>query len=181
MPGPVKSAYTQNVYTSPLAVIRIGGQVIGKMQNLTLTEDLPRTEVRELGNVYTVELPLNAITCSFTAAAFVVDFDGLGNVPNPFWPLQARTSGEFANTILLGEVSVDIELYSRYSTSGRQRLIKGPEIGEGEDIKFYPMGTAKDAVITNRNIAMALDQVAIQNITGRYLRPIMVMSSPGNM
>jgi len=168
MPGPAKSGFQDKVFVSPLARIIIGGVTIGKLQNLTFTENLQRLELRSLGDVYTQELPLTGISCSFTAQAAVFELDGLGDVPNPFWPLAASTPQEFANTILLGDVQVNIEIFAKYDSKGnpRRRLVLTP------DVAFHPMGMIRDAVIESRSINMANDQIFAQNITGRYLKPM---------
>lgn len=176
MPGPANSQYANNVYSSPLAVVKIGGYVIGKMNNFTATENLTYLPVREVGNVFPVEFALISSDCSFTASLFVVELSGLGDNPNPLWPLQARNAAELANTILLGDVMVNIELYSRFSVNGRKRLIEGPLKSEGDDIRWYPMGTIKDAVLNSRSFTLGTDQITVQNISGLYPEPMMVYS-----
>jgi hypothetical protein len=174
MPGPAQP-YSDRVFVAPLAVIVIGGQKIGKLQNINITENYTRIEVRSLGEIYTQEIPLTAVSCSFTAQAAVIDLNGLGDVGNPFWPHNATTSQEFANTILLGNCEVNIEIYSKYATTDKTQVF-GDVVTVG-DIDIWPMGLIVNAVLDSRSFSFVNDQVTMQNISGRYLRPMMIYGS----
>jgi len=168
--------YSKRVFSAPLAVIVIGNQPIGKLQNLNITENYTRIEVRSLGEIYTQEIPLTAVSCSFTAQAAVIDLSGLGDIPNPFWPHGATTSQEFANTILLGQSEMNIEIYAKGGVN-KDVAKKGVDAGDkviNSDVTIYPMGLIVDAVLTSRSFSFVNDQVTMQNISGMYLRPMML-------
>jgi hypothetical protein len=189
MPGLSKSGYENQVFTAPLAVIYIGesNKPVGKMQNLTFTENFTRIDVREIGQIYTQEIPLTSVNCSFTAQAAVIDFNKLGNALNPFIPHSAINAEEFANTMLLGEVEVDIKVFCKHLVSATIGAGWYPAMGlrpggakssatkvTRDDVGIYLMGIIRGVVLDSRSFNIANDQIMMQNLSGRYLRPMMM-------
>ena len=170
MPGPRGSNEENRVFTAPLAVIKLSGNDvnIGRMQNLTFTENITRQDVRELGNLYTVELPATAVNCSFTAQSAMIDFRRLGNVPNTFWPFT-NDPEVFANSLLFADIEVNIEIYSLIP-DGSENDEFGHELITST--KLHPMGVAYNCVLDSRSFNISNDQIAVTNISGRYLKPV---------
>jgi len=166
--------YHDRVLTAPIAIIRLSGGAytgtggIGKLQNIQFTENIGRQEVRELGNLYTVELPPINISCSFTAAAAMIDFSRLGSTPNSFWPMTDSVQ-EFANSLLFGSIEVDLEIYTLKPSASRKDMYSHTII-EATDLQS--LGVAFGAVLESRSFNIANDQIAATNISGRYLKPI---------
>jgi len=170
MPGPRGTKQYNRVFTSPLAVIRLSGSDvnIGKIQTLQFTENIGRQEVRQLGSLYSVEIPAVSISCSFTAQSALIDFSRLGDVPNTFWPVTDDPV-EFANSLIFADVEVDIEVYTLIP-GDRGRDPYQNELITSTDL--HSMGVARNCVLESRSFNINNDQIAITNISGRYLKPI---------
>ena len=174
----------QLTLTAPLAIIMIGDTPIGKMQNFTFTENYNRVPIREIGNVLTIDLPIISFEGTFNAAAAVISIDTFGNVPSEFFPSGLSTAEEWANAMTLGRVRFDITLFMRLAVNfeGATRASGFPDdphfegtrlnYASGDDIDWEELGTIEGAVLESRSITIANDQISMQNITGRYLKPI---------
>ena len=152
------------VFTAPLAIIYFGNLAVGKMMNITFTENLVRQDGRELGSVYSFERPLTSINCTFTAQSAQIDMKRFGSVPNEMWPLNATTPAEFANTLLFGDTEVEIKVFSKVPTAREGGLV----VATAEE----EMGTIRNAVLDSRSFNIANDQIVTQNLSGSYLKPM---------
>lgn len=171
MPGPANTPQENKVFSAPLAIIEIGGQSIGYMKDLNFTENVQRAEVQGIGRLTLSEVPPISIRCSFTASSYLIDFNKLGTVPDPFWPVQAKNASEFANTMILGEVGVNIHLYSKIpdTTANTGTGNSGVLV---TSIKKFKMGIATNCFLDSRTFQVSENQIAGKNISGKYLEPI---------
>lgn len=167
MPGKQGSGYETKVFTAALAIIEIGGIAVGKIRNLQFTENIQRADVQGLGRLTLSEVPPVSIRCSFTADSYMVDFNKLGDVEDPFWPTKAKTAKEFADTLLLGEKGVNLHVYSKIPAAGAT-----DENGIITATENYKMGVAANCFLDSRVFNVQENQVAGKNLTGRYLEPI---------
>ena len=91
------------VFTAPLAIIRAGagGTAIGKIRNLQFQENIQRGEVQGLGALCLSEVPVTSIRCQFNASSYLISLKKLGNVNDPFWPVDATDPVTMANALCL--------------------------------------------------------------------------------
>lgn len=165
MPGPNGSGSENKVFTAALAIIEIAGVSVGKIKSLQFTENMQRGEIQGIGKLTLSEVPIISVRCSFTADSYAIDFTKLGTVPDPFWPISAKTSAEFANTILLNEKGVNLHIYSKIpKTTNADGIVT--------DISKYKMGVVSDCFLDSRVFSIQEAQVSGKNITGRYLEPM---------
>lgn len=155
------------VFTAPLAIIEVGGKPVGKIKNLQFTENIQRGEVQGLGQLTLSEVPPISVRCSFTADSYLIKFDQLGTIKDPFWPTTAKTAEQFANTILLGEKGVNLHVYSKIpSSSGVD------ENGLVTSTEKEKMGVIANCFLDSRTFSIQEGQIAGKNLSGRYLEPL---------
>lgn len=164
MPGP--GNFENKVFTAPLAIIKIGGVAVGKIRTLSFTENVQRGEVQGLGELFLSEVPPLSVRCTFTADSYLINCNKFGDVEDPFWPTRASTTQEFANTILLGELGVDIFVYSKIPGNYNGTIIT--------DIEQYKIGVVSNCFLDSKVIQANEGQIAGKNISGRYLTPMLM-------
>jgi len=168
MPGPVGSANENKVFTAPLAIIEINGIAIGKLRDLQFSEQCQRAEVQGIGRLTLVEVPALTFRCTFTASSYMVDCRKLGDVPDPFWPRYAKTPTEFANTIIMGEKTVNLHVYSKIPAETNNDIVTA--------IDRFKMAVIENCYLDSTTFQIQENQVAGKNISGRYLEPISFLS-----
>lgn len=167
----------QGVFTAPMAIIKIGGVAVGKIKNLQFTENVQRGEVQGIGRLTLSEVPPLSVRCSFTADSFLINFDKLGTVPDPFWPTAATTPEIFANSMILGEVGVSLHVYSKLKGAG----YVPPTLGSGPLVTTVDeglMGIAYECYLDSRTFSIQEQQIAGKNLSGRYLEPLTTHEAP---
>lgn len=155
------------VFTAPLAVIKIANKTVGKIRNLTFTEQVQRGEVMGIGNLTLQEVPIIAIRCSFTADSYMIDLGKLGTIEDPFWPVKATDPKVLINTLLLGEQPTQIHVYRKKATSTANGLVTSAS----ED-SYETIGVAEDCYLDSRSWNLQENNISGKNLSGRYLTPI---------
>lgn len=155
------------VFTAPLAVIKIANKTVGKIRNLTFTEQVQRGEVMGIGNLTLQEVPIIAIRCSFTADSYMIDLRKLGTIEDPFWPVKATDPKVLINTLLLGEQPTQIHVYRKKATS----IANGLVTSASED-SYETIGIAQDCYLDSRSWNIQENNISGKNLSGRYLTPI---------
>lgn len=163
MPGP--GNLNNNVFTAPLAIVKINGIAVGKLRSLQFTENIQRGEVQGLGELTLQEVPALSIKCQFQADSYLIELKKLGNIDDPFWPINASTEQEFVNSILLGEVGVDLFVYSKIPKTTNGKIIT--------NIDDFLIGIASECFMNSKSMNIQEGQVAGKNISGIYLTPMM--------
>jgi len=163
MPGTAGSANENKVLSAPLAIIEVGGISIGKIRDLQFTENVQRGEVQGLGELTLSEVPPLTVRCSFTASSYMIDMKKFGSIPNPFWPVNATTVQEFANTITLQETPVNLHVYSKIPSATNGSIVT--------DISKFKLGVATNCYLDSKTFQITENQIAATNISGRYLEP----------
>lgn len=156
----------EKVLTAPLAVIMINNKKVGKIRNLTFTENITRGEVQGLGSPSLQEVPVIAVRCQFQAGSYAISLKQLGTVMDPFIPQGITTAEQLLNTLLLGETPVSIHIYKK--TAGTISN-EGVVVSEGA---LERIGIATDCYLDSRSFEISEGNIAGKNITGRYLTPI---------
>lgn len=100
------------VMTAPLAVIKKGTTVIGKMKNVRVTETIRRGRVSGLGELTPQELPAmewnGTITCQF----YLIDLKQTG-IPGATPNDKTAKLERYVDTVLLDEDGVNIVIYKK--------------------------------------------------------------------
>lgn len=162
MPG--YGNHSNKVFTAPLAIIKVAGVSIGKIRSLNFTENVQRGEVQGLGKLNLEEAPATSIRCQFTADSYLIDSKKFGTIQDPFWPTEATSNEEFANSILLGEVGVDLYVYSKIPKTTNGKIVT--------DIDEFLIGVASECFLNSKTMQIQEGQIGGKNISGIYLNPI---------
>jgi hypothetical protein len=152
-------------FTAPKAYIMIEGSVAGYIRNLTFTENIQRTGVKGLGNLYDIEVPATSASNTFNVDMFFIDFQ------QPVTKkLMNRTGGVQAllNTLTLGEIPISINVYKKEAKSIDQNSKLVTEVDKtGKEIAVL-----RDCYIDSQNWSLAEGGIASLGTSGRYLNPV---------
>jgi hypothetical protein len=156
--------------TAPLAIIKVGTETVGKMKSIRCTENYARGDIAGLGELTSQEVPALRWSGSLTAGFYMINMKKLGSVSSAKFGLN-RNVGEnipnFVNTLILNETPVDIYI--------AKKSIQGATVQNGV---ITQVGEETFVVIRNffmDSISFDISEanVAGQDLTGRYLTPIM--------
>lgn len=163
-----------NAFSAPLAIIRAGSQgtAIGKIRNLQFQEQIQRANVQGLGVVTLQEVPAVLINCTFSASTYAINLKRLGTLDtDPFWPVEASSAEQLLNSILFGDVPVQIHVYKKIPTR-IPTTFTASDLIQNSEVSEETVGIIQDAHLNSRTFEIAEGQVAGKNINGVYLTPI---------
>ena len=103
------------VMTAPLALIKVGGKVVGKMKNIRCTETIRRTEVVGLGTIYPSEFCVTKWGGTLNCGFFLIDLS-LEAIPGSL-SRTVQTPEEFENNLLLDNDGVQIDIMRKVEAS----------------------------------------------------------------
>jgi hypothetical protein len=154
------------VLTAPLAIIKVGTQVIGKMKNIRVTETIRRGRVSGLGELTPQELPAlewnGTLNCSF----YLIDIKKTG-VPTAY-PREYLTSPqEVIDHLTLDEDGVDIVLFKTIN-AGSFNATTGLIESTTETI-----ATIKGAFIDRDGFDVTEGQISGKDQDFTYMNPIL--------
>jgi hypothetical protein len=154
---------SEQVLTGALAIVSVRGVKIGKMKNITVTENLGRGRVNGLGTIYTVEAPVLSHQGSFTCEFYMIDWEKA-----KFQGSQrrdAQTKQEYEDYLVLQEEGFQLDIFKK--------------ISQGVDDRGFPIVGAKPlAVLTgcfseNESFNITEGQVSGHNQSFIYLNPVL--------
>ena len=164
------------VFTAPLAIIRAGagGTAIGKIRNLQFQENIQRGEVQGLGALCLSEVPVTSIRCQFNASSYLISLKKLGNVNDPFWPVDATDPVTMANALLLGEKGVTIQIFKKVPKGiALEDMPQGHTILRPDQVNDeYTFAVVPNCFINSRSWEISEGNIAGKNLSGIYLEPI---------
>ena len=159
----------EKTFTAPLAVIMINGKKVGKIRNLTFTENIQRGEVQGIGSLTLQEVPAVAMRCQFQASSYMINLKTFGTENDPFVAQNLKSVQELVNTLLLGEAPVTIAVYKKTSGSVNN---EGIVTSEGA---LERIGIANDCYLDSRSFEISEGNISGKNISGRYLTPMFLI------
>lgn len=159
----------EKTLTAPLAIIEIGGVAVGKIKSLRVTENMQRGDVKGLGQLVSIEKPILAITCSFTASSYFVDITKLGSINNPFVKRGTSDSKEiFVNTILLRDSGVNIHIYRKVESAYDEAK------GLVTETAKEKVGVIYNAYLDSQSFDINEGSISGSDLSGSYLDPIIL-------
>lgn len=158
-------AAQQRTMTSPLAIVKMGNRVIGKMKNIRVTETFRRGDVRGLGNLISTEKPLLGIDCTLSCSYVLVDLKQAGI--KDAVKRDVGTVQNFVNTILLNEQGVDIYIYKKEATIIDQTTGVVLDTGEGD------FAVVRQAFVESQGFDISEGAIAGSDCSFTYLEPIL--------
>lgn len=160
------------VYTAPLAIIRVNGMgPIGLMRNITVTENLNRTEIRGIGQLTPQELPAVTWAGTLTCDFYAIDFRDTGT--------QGKLQGamfrggqslqEWIDSIVLQQDGIQVDLYKTVPANPSQVPMGGfiPS-----DINPELICSVNGLFLNSESMNLAEGAVAGRNQSFQYKYPV---------
>lgn len=152
-------------FTSPLALIKVNGVVIGKMRNLNVTETIRRGSVRGIGNLINEELPPLEWNGSFTCQAFTVAFSE-SLLPGALIRKTGNNVQAFIDNILLDDRGIDVTIFKKT----KKQLNTTTGLYESQ---LVPFATIAACFIDRESFDISEGQISGRNQDFTYLTPIL--------
>jgi len=151
------------VITAPLAIVKVGGVVIGKMRGIRVNENIQRGNVQGLGQLIPDEKP--ALSWAGTVSCDFYNIDFLkSQVPNAIIR-KVQTIQQWQDSVLLQEEGVTLDLFKKIAAVGAPAfgLIPSAE-------QLYAQ--IKGLFLDTENFDINEGQVSGRNQSFQYLFPI---------
>jgi len=150
------------VLTGNIAVIRKNGTAIGRMRNISWTEDMSRGEVRGIGTALTSEVPILSWGGRGSCDFYEIDFTstGLGGINR-----NVKTNQEFDDQLLLEGDGIQIDIFKKVTDLIDETGKKIP--------KAVPYAILGQVYIDTEGANITENTISGHNIGFRYLNPIL--------
>ena len=155
------------VMTAPLAVIKIGGQVVGKIKNIRIQEQYQRGSVRGIGSLLEKEKPILAVNCSFNADAYTISLKKLGTIDNPFVLRGVKSTEQFVNTVLMQDNGIDIYIMKKNATTVENGIVT--EAGEEEFVVI------RECYLESQSFDISEQNISGSQVSGTYINPCLAV------
>jgi len=98
-------------FTGAMALIKVEGTVIGRMQNIRVTENFTRARVGGLGTILAIEVPVTQWSGSFTASYYLIDWEKARVASSIRRDVQ--TKQEFEDYLILQENGIQVDVFQK--------------------------------------------------------------------
>ncbi len=152
--------------SAPEAYIIIDGQPVGYMRNIRFSENINRADVQGLGEATSVELPPVKIQCSLNAGFFFIDFetDVMKKILN-----RVTDVNKFINSVVIGDIPMQIAIYKKTIEIDPTTKLQTQYDPTGKKIVLI-----EEFFIESQDFDLSEGGVAGTNISGRYLKPVVI-------
>ena len=155
------------VFTAPLALIKVDNVTVGKMRSLRASENYRRGRVVGIGNVKASELPLLEFLGSISCSAYNIDFK------NHFLTQKALNRGtdnvrNFVNTVLLREDGFSLVVMRKVIDSTTNNIITP---------KYETFAVMRNLFITSDGFNLDESGISNRDSAFDYIDPIYYPSS----
>lgn len=148
--------------TAPLAIIKVGGQPIGKMRNLRLTENIRRGKVLGLGSLTPSELPALEWDGSLNCGFYLIDFSN--EVIAQSLLRKVQSLDEFIDTVLLQENGITIDVLRKVKDTVSANGVITP--------KLEIFASIQGCFMTREGFDISESQISGRDADFEYLTPI---------
>jgi hypothetical protein len=160
---------TTKVMTAALAVIKVGGDIVGRMKTIRVTETFRRGDVRGLGEVASQEKPIvgwdGTLACSF----YTIDLKKLGTVAASKFGIN-RNAGDvkkFFNTLILNEITFDVYIYKKFAQVVDTTTGLVSDVGDGD------FAVVENILFESQSFDISEGSVSGSDANFSYLSPIL--------
>lgn len=150
------------VLTGAVALVRVKGQVIGKMRDVTVSEDLQRADVRGLGTIFSQEKPVVAHNGSLSCTYYFIDWAtarAKGSIRR-----DVQTKNEYEDYLVLQEEGIQVDIFRKITDVIDARGIPVP--------KLKPIAIVKGVYTNNESLNISEGQVSTHNQSFVFTEPI---------
>lgn len=151
------------VMTAPLGIIKVQGVTIGKMRNITVTENLTRGRVSGIGQIHWDELPVISWNGNLNCSFWTVNFSDAA-IPGAIQRV-ANSVTDWENSVLLQEDGVQIDIMRKIQT--------GPGTNGIPDVGLEIFVSVKGCFLTREGFDISQNQVSGRNSDFEYTNPIL--------
>ena len=157
----------KRVMTAPLAIIQINSVTVGKMKNVSITENIRRGRVAGVGQLNPSELPALEWQGQMSCSSYTINFNLLANKLKKGTFRNAGSLESWANAILLQEDGLEIALL---------RNVKDGEIDADTGLvatKYENFAKVNGAFATREGFDLQEGQISGRDTDFEYLEPIL--------
>lgn len=153
----------KRTYTGALAIIKVQGETVGKMQNIRVTENFTRVDVRQLGDPIPVESPVTQWSGTVSCSIIEMDFSkgGLKNAIRR----DVQSEEEYADNLLLNPDGIQVDIFKKVED------VRDPNTGLIK-AKLNPYAIVGKILIDSDSFNINEGQVVMREQSFRYLAPI---------
>lgn len=162
---------TPRVFTGAIALIKVNGQVVGKMRSVRIQENMQRTEVRGLGTILPDEAPVTTWAGTLTCDQMSITFTE-GGIPNAIRRRFNSASSQvlnggvsFEDQLVLDDIGVQVDIFKKVSDVIDANGIIKP--------KLIPFAVVQRCLIESDSLEVSESGIAGHNQSFKYLDPIL--------
>jgi hypothetical protein len=161
------------VFTAAIALVKVNGQVIGKIKNLRASETFNRIPVQGIGTIFESEAPVTKFDATFSCSLMEINFKngGLPGAIRRIFPniASAVLSGEpsFEDNLVLDENGIQVDLFKKIAD------VVDPQTGNIKP-KLEPYATINNALITQDGFDISEGGIVGRDQSFKYLQPIVL-------
>ena len=166
----------QEVFSAPLALIKVGTTVIGKMRDIRYQENYRRVPVTGIGRLNPSEVPAVAFSATLTCSNYSIDFANHPMTKDAI--LRAAGSGNFdgwANTVTLQDIGLTVQILKKKASLRSPSNLSGrnaQQIIEADPNQYEVFAVITDAFITGDGFDISESNVSGQNSTFDVISPV---------
>jgi hypothetical protein len=150
------------VFTAPLAIIKVNGKPIGLMKSIRANEQFQLGEVKGIGRLTPKELPCTSWNGSLQCDFYLINLNTTG-LPGAL-NRKTTTVEAFINNILLRPEGVDLEI---------MRKVEGVKDSNGNITANYePFAQIIGLVLESDSFDIGEGQISGRNQSFKYLNPV---------
>ncbi|MEX1384020.1 hypothetical protein [Lutibacter sp.] len=152
-----------NSFTGALAIIKVQGEAVGKIQNIRVNENINRVDVRQLGDPIPVESPVVQWSGTLSCSIIEVDFDK-GGIKNAI-RRDVQSNEEYSDQLLLNPNGVQIDIFKKISD------VIDPNTGLIRST-IKPFAVITKVLIDSDSFNINEGQVVLRDQSFRFLSPV---------
>jgi hypothetical protein len=153
------------VLTGAIALVKVRGDVVGRLRSISVQENLGRGTVKGIGSIYTIEAPIIDHAGTITVEAYEVDWK-LSPITGAILR-QVQTNQQFQDQLTLLEGGVQIDIFKKVLD------IQDPNTGlviPG----IEPFATITRVLIDGEGFDISEGAIAGRRQSFRFLDPILI-------
>ena len=162
---------SQPIFHAAIALVKVNGQVIGKMRNIDVTESYDRIGVQGIGTIMESEAPVTKFNGSMTVGLMEILFKdgGLPGAIKRIFPniasavLSAQPS--FEDNLVLDDNGIQVDIFKKITD------VIDPATGFIKP-KLQPYAIIRQALITQDGFNISEGAIVARNQTYKYLVPV---------
>ena len=155
------------IITAPIAIIKVGGQPVGKMRNIRFTETIRRGKVMGLGTLTPCEVPALEWDGSLNCGFYLIDLSKTVFENRDVGKAMYRgvqSVEEFADTLLLQEDGIQLDVYRKVrDTIDQFGVIKH---------RLEIFASIQGVFITRESMDITESQISGRDADFEYITPI---------